>query len=201
MEPYDFVFLLSRYSRIDILIQIRNSVQRYWRFYFLLLLNTSCVKVVGSPSLLRFVKRDPAKKFPIELDPIKKKPQQIKLRPKSNPKPLRPRNKPTVTAPLIPSENIPPPPRRPRSSYSLTSDLSHYIGPENIISSSLDKRSPEFRVAHLRYFQKLKQESVLMLDKASYHTTNASSLEIAKISIVVHCIRARFRKDCWKRRI
>ena len=157
-------------------------------------------KVVGSTSLLRFVKRAPAKKFPIELDPIKKKPQQIKLRPKSNPKPLRPRNKPTVTAPLIPSENIPPPPRRPRS-YSFTSDLSHYIGPENIISSSLDKRSPEFRVAHLRYFQKLKQESVLMLDKASYHTTNASLLEIAKISIVVHRIRARFRKHCRKRRI
>ena len=44
MEPYDFVFLLSRHSRIDILIQIRNSVQRYWRFYFLLLLNTSCVE-------------------------------------------------------------------------------------------------------------------------------------------------------------
>ena len=68
-------------------------------------------KVVGSPSLLRFVKRAPAKKFPIELEPVKKKPQQIKLLPKSNPKPFRPRNKSKVTAPLIPSENIPPPSR------------------------------------------------------------------------------------------
>ena len=56
--------------------------------------------------------------------------------------------------------------------------MSYYIRPESIISSSLDKRSPEFRVAHVRYFQKLKQENVLMLDKALYHTANASSLGV-----------------------
>ena len=51
-----------------------------------------------------------------------------------------------------------PPPRRPRSTCSSTSDLSHYVAPESIISSNLDKRSPEFRVDHFRYFRKLKED-------------------------------------------
>ena len=60
-----------------------------------------------------------AKKVPIEFNLIKKKPQQIKIRPKSNPKPPRPRTKPIITVPLIPSENISSPAQRcPRYSCS-----------------------------------------------------------------------------------
>ena len=37
-------FLLSRHSRIHILNELMNSVKRYWRFYFSVLLDISCVK-------------------------------------------------------------------------------------------------------------------------------------------------------------
>ena len=37
-------FLLSRHSRIHILNELMNFVKRYWRFYFFLLLDISCVK-------------------------------------------------------------------------------------------------------------------------------------------------------------
>ena len=45
---------------------------------------------VDSTPLLRFFKRAPAKKIAVIRKPIKKKPQQIKLREKSRAKPLRP---------------------------------------------------------------------------------------------------------------
>ena len=37
-------------------------------------------KSVASPSLLKFLKRTPAKKIPIELKPIKSKPRQVKFK-------------------------------------------------------------------------------------------------------------------------
>ena len=112
-------------------------------------MKTHTKQKVDFPSLLRFFKRAPAKKIAVELKPIKKKPQQIKLRAKSRPEPLRPSKISRPAAPPIPSEDLPPPPpRRPRSTCSSTSDLSHYVAPESIISSNLDKRSPEFRVDH-----------------------------------------------------
>ena len=52
-------------------------------------MKTHTKKKVDSPSLLLFFKRAPAKKIAVELKPIKKKPQQIKLRAISRPKPLR----------------------------------------------------------------------------------------------------------------
>jgi len=142
-------------------------------------MKTHTKKKVDSPSLLRFFKRAPAKKFAVELKPIKKKPQQIKLRAKARPKPLRPPQISRPSAPPIPSEDVPPPPpRRPRSTCSSTSDLSHYVAPESIISSRLDKRSPEFRVAHVRYFRKLKEDGFPMLDMSAYFAANESSLGV-----------------------
>jgi len=48
-----------------------------------------------------------------------------------------------TSAPPITSKDVPPPPpRRQRSRCLLTSDLSHYVAPESIISSRLDKGSP-----------------------------------------------------------
>ena len=110
---------------------------------------------------------------------MKKKPQQIKLWAKSRPEPLWPSKISRPTAPPIPSEDLlPPPPRRPRSTCSSTSDLSHYVAPESTISSNLDKRSPEFRVGHVRYFQKLKEDGFPMLDMTAYYTANESSLGV-----------------------
>ena len=38
---------------------------------------------------------------------------------------------------------------------------------KNSISSSFNKRSPDFRVAHVRYFQKLKQEKIAKREEFS----------------------------------
>ena len=142
-------------------------------------MKTHTKQKVDSPFVLRFFKRAPAKKIAVLLKPMKNNPQQIKLRPKSRPKPLRPSKISRPAAPPIPSEDLPPPPpRRPRSTCSSTSDLSHYVAPESIISSNLDKRSPEFRVDHVRYFRKLKEDGFPMLDMTAYYTANESSLGV-----------------------
>ena len=123
----------------------------------------------------------PGKENPDWTQAYKERSQQIKLRPKLNLKPLRPMTKPKVIVPLILSEHIPPPPLRcARSSCLSISDLKHYIAPQSIISSSLDEWSPEIRVAHVRDFQKLKQESFHMLDKTASHTADTSSLGVRK---------------------
>eukprot|EP00493_Phyllostaurus_siculus_P021747 UN22075 len=110
---------------------------------------------------------------------IKKKPQKIKLWAKSRPKPLRPSKSLRPAAPPIPSEDLPsPPPRQPRSTCSSTSDLSHYVATESIISLNLDKRSPEFRVDHVRYFRKLKEDGFPTLDMTAYYTANEYSLGV-----------------------
>ena len=107
------------------------------------LMKTHTKQKVDSPPLLRFFKRDPAKKIAVELKPIKKKPQQIKLREKTRPKPLGPPQILRPSAPLITSKDVPPPPpKRLRSTCLSTWDLRHYVAPESIISSRLDKRSP-----------------------------------------------------------
>ena len=126
---------------------------------------------VESPSLLRFIKTAPAP--PIELKPIKSKPLQRKLS-------TKPRSKTVVSSslrvPSTPSLPAPPPrPRLPRTRAS-DSDLNHFRAPSNITASDLDKKSPEFHIAHVRYFNKLKREKFLMLDKKAYHTANKSSL-------------------------
>ena len=129
---------------------------------------------VESPSLLRFVKRAP-RKAAIELKPIKPKPVQRKLS-------AKPRSKPAAPSPLrMPRDPqlqvAPPRPRLPRT-RACDFDLSHFRAPPNITSSDLDKKSPEFRVAHVRYFNKLKREKFSMLDKKAYHAANESSLGV-----------------------
>ena len=76
-----------------------------------------------------------------------------------------------------PLQVVPPRPRLPRMKAS-DSDLSHFPAYPNITGSDLDKKSPEFRVAHVRYFKKLKRERFPMLDRKEYHAANESSLGV-----------------------
>ena len=61
-------------------------------------------KSVASPSLLKFLKRNPAKKIPIELKPIRSKPKQVRFQSSTLS---------TISSPDVPSNNILPPKKRP----------------------------------------------------------------------------------------
>ena len=139
---------------------------------------------VQSPSLLRFLKkRAPPKKMAVELRPISRKPKQIRLSMRSRslaapavPVIDVPGASVKVTYPKLPK--VPRPPRRPRkSNKKYSSDMSPFLAPEGLTSPSLNKKFPEFRVAHVRYYNSLK-ENFPMLDKKMYHQVNAKSIGV-----------------------
>ena len=130
-------------------------------------------KTVASPSLLKFLKRTPAKKIPIELKPIKSKPRQVKLK-SSTPS--------SISSPDVPSNKIPPPKKRviPPPAPPLPrrdSELSPFKAPASLISPDLDTKTPEFRLAHMRFYNELK---ILfpMLNKKAYYEANKSYLGV-----------------------
>jgi len=130
-------------------------------------------KSVASPSLLKFLKRTPAKKIPIELKPIKSKPKQVKFKsstPSSISSSDAPFNKilPPKKRPIPPP--APPLPRR-------DSELSPFMAPASLTSPDLDKKSPEFRLAHMRFYNELKL-SFPMLNKKAYYEANKSHLGV-----------------------
>ena len=79
-------------------------------------------KTVASPSLLKFLKRTPAKKISIELKPIKSKPRKVKLK-SSTPS--------CISSPDVPSNQIPPPKIRvtpaPRQHHHFLAVIKHYL--------------------------------------------------------------------------
>ena len=70
----------------------------------------------------------------------------------------------------------PRPPRLPRSKP--VSSLSQFVAPSAITDPKLYKKSPEFRLAHVRYYNKLK-EKFPFLDKTMYHEANKEALGVA----------------------
>ena len=127
-------------------------------------------KEPASTSLLRFLKRAP-RKLPIELKPIVKKPKQLKLTSIQRRLPSAPR------APEgSPRSKSPPPSRLPRSKP--ISDLNPFRASENLVADSLDKKSLEFRIAHVRYFRTLKQTKFPFLDKKMYYEANEQTLGV-----------------------
>ena len=130
-------------------------------------------KSVASPSLLKFLKRTPAKKIPIELKPIKSKPRQVKFK-SSTPS--------SVPSPDVPTKKILPPKKRPIPPPApplprRDSELSPFMAPASLTSPDLDKKSPEFRLAHMRFYNELKL-SFPMLNKKAYHEDNKSHLGV-----------------------
>ncbi|MCP4263410.1 MAG: hypothetical protein GY774_38770 [Planctomycetes bacterium] len=125
---------------------------------------------VESGSLLRFFKKHSKKhvKAAIELQPIKSKAPSVNASPAPPTGEVNP--KPPQKAPL--------PPKRPWGSKSKcginSTDLK---APANITRSDLNKRSPEFRDAHVRYYNQLK-DRVAGLDKTMYYNANSSALGV-----------------------
>ena len=130
-------------------------------------------KSVASPSLLKYLKRTPAKKIPIELKPIKSKPRQVKFK-SSTPS--------SVPSPDVPTKEILPPRKRPIPPPApplprRDSELSPFMAPASLTSPDLDKKSPEFRLAHMRFYNELKN-LFPMLNKKAYHEANKSHLSV-----------------------
>ena len=122
-----------------------------------------------SNSLLKYVKLAPLKStMKIESLAIESKPfktvRQLKLREDppptvvSNPVLLRPR-------------------RRPRRSQQNANEDTVLVAPDELVATDLDKRSPHFRVAHVRHFKKLKLKYP-MIEKKMYHKANANKLGV-----------------------
>ena len=120
-----------------------------------------------SASKLRYVKLAPVKAVPkkpdIELKPVKAV-RQLKLR-KDPPR--------TVVSNPAPPRG----PRRPRRSQQMPIDQGPFVAPAELVAPDLDKKSPHFRVAHVRHFRKLKA-NFPMLDKKMYDEANESSLGV-----------------------
>ena len=130
-------------------------------------------KSVASPSLLKFLKRTPAKKIPVELKLIKSNSKQLKFKSHmpssiSSPDVLSIKILPPQKRPIPPP--APPLPRR-------NSELSPFMAPASLISPDLDRKSPEFRLAHMRFYTELK---ILfpMLNKKAYYEANKSHLGV-----------------------
>ena len=126
-----------------------------------------------NPSLLKFLKRTPAKKIPIELKPIKSKPRQVKFK-SSTPS--------SVPSPDVPTKKILPPKKRPIPPPApplprRDSELSPFMAPASLTSPDLDKKSPEFRLAHMRFYNELKN-LFPMLNKKAYYEANKSHLGV-----------------------
>ena len=130
-------------------------------------------KSMAFTSLLKFLKRTPAKKISIELKSIKSKPRQVKFKsstPSSVPSPDVPMKK------ILPPKKRPiPPPAPPLSRRD--SELSPFMARASLTSPDLDKKSPEFRLAHMRFYNELK---ILfpMLNKKAYYEAKKSHLGV-----------------------
>ena len=130
-------------------------------------------KSVASQSLLKFLKRAPAKKILIELKPIQSKPRQVKFK-SSTPS--------SISSPYVPSNNILPPKKRPIPPPApplprRDSELSPFMASASLTSLDLDKKSPEFRLAHMRFYNELKL-SFPMLNKKPYYRAKKSHLGV-----------------------
>ena len=102
----------------------------------------------------------------IELKPIVKT-RQLRLR------------KPIVRDPtVVPHPVRPRPPRRPRRSKQPPIDTNPFVAPARLNDPGLDKKSPQFRVAHIQHFKSLKSDFP-MLDKTMYHKVNKSCLGLS----------------------
>ena len=108
----------------------------------------------------------PKPKMAIELKPIVKT-RQLKLR------------KPTIREPtVVPNPVRPRPPRRPRKSKQPPVDTSPFTAPARLTNPDLDRKSPQFRIAHVQHFKSLKSDFPV-LDRSMYHEVNKACLGVS----------------------
>ena len=77
---------------------------------------------------------------------------------------------------ILPPKKQPiPPPAPPLSRRD--SELSPFMAPASLTSPDLDKKSPEFRLAHMRFYNELKNLFPI-LNKKAYHEANKNHLGV-----------------------
>ena len=108
----------------------------------------------------------PKPKEAIEMKPIRKQ-RQLRVQ-------KLPVREPTVVA----NPAHPRPPRRPRRSKQPPIDVSPFVVPARLTASDLDKRSPQYRIAHVQHFRALKADFPV-LDKKVYQESNKASLGVS----------------------
>ena len=104
----------------------------------------------------------------IELKPILKT-RQLKLR------------KPTIREPTVVSNPVRPRlPRRPRKSKQPPVDTWYqpFCSTRAVARTDFDKKSPQFRIAHVQHFESLKSDFPV-LDKMIYHEINKACLGVS----------------------
>ena len=128
-----------------------------------------------SGSMMKWiVKREPVKserkkkkaKDMVELQPIVKT-RQLKLR-----------KAPVRDSTVVANPIRPRPPRETRRSKQPAIDTSPFVAPARLTDADLDKRSPQFRMAHVQHFNALKS-NFSVLDKTIYHEVNKSYLGVS----------------------
>ena len=109
----------------------------------------------------------PKPKMAIELKPILKT-RQLKLR------------KPTIREPTVVSNPVRPrPPRRLRKSKHPPVDTTSFAAaPARLTNTDLDKKSPQFRIAHVQHFESLKSDFPV-LDKTIFHEVKQACLGVS----------------------
>ena len=129
-----------------------------------------------SGSMMKWIiKREPVKaenkqkpKESIELKPIRKT-RQLKLR------------KPSIRDPTVVTNPARPrPPRAPRRSKQPAIDTSPFAAPARLADPGLDKRSPQFRIAHVQHFNTLKSEVVIPRKQKSKRKREANESASSK---------------------
>ena len=123
-----------------------------------------------SASMLKWVKLAPVK--PISK---KKESREIELKPIKKVRQLKLRKDPPRT--VVSNPAPPRPPRRPRRSQQEPIDDGPFVAPAELVAPDLDRKSPHFRVAHVRHYRKL-ESNFPMLDKKMYHKANETSLGV-----------------------
>ena len=107
-----------------------------------------------APSLMKWLKKSQPKNTSQKSSIAAKKPSQKKKSHRQITFKIKKQPRDIISLrPKPSSSNPPPPPRLPRSKpYS---DLSVFKAPSELIGPDLNTRSPEFRLAHVQYFEKL----------------------------------------------
>ena len=87
--------------------------------------------------------------------------------------------KPIVRDPtVVPNPVRPRPPRKPRKPKQQPLDTSPFVAPARLADPDLDKKSPQFRIAHIQHFKSLKSDFPI-LDRKMYHEVNKSCIGVS----------------------
>ena len=127
-----------------------------------------------SGSLMKWI----VKREPVKSESKKKVNDMVELQPIVKTRQLKLRKAPIREPTVVTNPARPRPPRAPRRSKQHAIDTSPFVAPARLTDTDLDKRSPQFRIAHVQHFNTLKSDFPV-LDKTMYHEVNKSCLGVS----------------------